>query len=63
MSKKYYSGYRITGFLNFVHRPEFKMLENTMFRQLDLFPSSDDLRETPTLLGPNLNDWNEVSSF
>jgi hypothetical protein len=39
-----------------------KELENTKFRKLDLFPSSDERgRETPTLLGPleraNLNHW------
>jgi hypothetical protein len=27
-----------TGFLNFVHRPEFYKQENTTFRKLDLFP-------------------------
>jgi hypothetical protein len=38
-----------------------KELENTMFQKLELFPSSDKGRETPTLLGPlerlNLNHW------
>jgi hypothetical protein len=29
-----------TGFLDFVHRPEFCKQENTTFRKLDLFPSS-----------------------
>jgi hypothetical protein len=37
------------------------VLENTTFRKLDLFPSSGEGRETPTLLGPleraNLNQW------
>jgi hypothetical protein len=37
-----------------------KYLENTTFRKLDLFPSSSEGRETPTLLGSlegaNLND-------
>jgi hypothetical protein len=28
------------------------MLENTTFQKLDLFPSSGEGRETPTLLGP-----------
>jgi hypothetical protein len=28
-----------TGFLDFVHRPEFYKQENTTFRKLDLFPS------------------------
>jgi hypothetical protein len=27
----------ITGFLGFVHRPEFEILDNTTFRKLDLF--------------------------
>jgi hypothetical protein len=45
---------RITGFINFVHcHPE--------FQKLDLFLSSGEGRETPTLLGPveraNLNHW------
>jgi hypothetical protein len=30
----------ITGFLDFVRRPEFQILENIPFRKLDLFPSS-----------------------
>jgi hypothetical protein len=37
------------------------MVENTRFRKLDLFPSSDEGRETSTLLSPlerdNLNHW------
>jgi hypothetical protein len=32
----------ITGFLDFVHRPEFYKQENTTFRKLDLFPSSGE---------------------
>jgi hypothetical protein len=36
-------------------------LENTTFRELDLFPSSYEERETSTMLGPieraNLNHW------
>jgi hypothetical protein len=43
--------------LDSVHRSEFQILENTMFRKLDLFP-------TPTLMGPleraNLNHWTWV---
>jgi hypothetical protein len=31
-----------TGFLDFVHRPEFYKQENTTFRKLDLFPSSGE---------------------
>jgi hypothetical protein len=38
-------GFRITGILDFVHRPEFEILENTMFRKLDLFPSSGEGNE------------------
>jgi hypothetical protein len=30
----------------------FKQVENMAFRKLDLFPSSRERRETPTLLGP-----------
>jgi hypothetical protein len=33
---------RITGCSDFVHRPIFWKLENTMFRKLDLFPSSGE---------------------
>jgi hypothetical protein len=36
----------------FVYRPEFQVPENTMFRKLDLFPSSYEVRETHTLLSP-----------
>jgi hypothetical protein len=44
---------RITGFSDFFHRPVFWKLENTTFRKLDLFPSSDDGGgKTPTQLGP-----------
>jgi hypothetical protein len=37
---------RINGFSNFAHRPDSKELEdkNTMFRKLDLFPSSGERR-------------------
>jgi hypothetical protein len=31
-----------TGFLDFVHCPEFYKQENTTFRKLDLFPSSGE---------------------
>jgi hypothetical protein len=31
-----------TGFLDFVHRPEFYKQENTTFRKPDLFPSSGE---------------------
>jgi hypothetical protein len=33
---------RITGFLDFVHRPVFYKPDNTTFRKLDLFPSSSE---------------------
>jgi hypothetical protein len=39
-----------TGFLDFVHRPEFYKQENTTFRKLDLFPTSGE-GGAPTLLG------------
>jgi hypothetical protein len=39
-------------FWTFVHRPEFQILENSTFRKLDLFLSSGEGRETPTLLRP-----------
>jgi hypothetical protein len=34
--------YRITGFLDFFHRPVFQRTENTTFRKLDPFPSSGE---------------------
>jgi hypothetical protein len=49
------------GFWTLVHRPEFWMLVTSTFRKLDLFPSSGEGSETPTLLGPleraNLDNW------
>jgi hypothetical protein len=33
---------RVTGFLDFVHRPEFHILENTTIKILDLFSSSGE---------------------
>jgi hypothetical protein len=35
---------RITGYLDFAHRPEFYIVENIAIRKLDLFPSSDEGR-------------------
>jgi hypothetical protein len=47
--------------LDFVHRPEFKILEIRTFRNLGLFPTSREWKETNILLGPlegaNLNRW------
>jgi hypothetical protein len=42
----------IIGFLNFLHRPEIRILENTTFRKRDLFPSWGDGRKKPTVLSP-----------
>jgi hypothetical protein len=42
---------RIAGFLDFVHCPVFKKLENTVFQKPDLFSSSGE-GVTPTLSGP-----------
>jgi hypothetical protein len=39
---------RVTGVMDFVHHPEFYILENLTFQKLDLFPSSDDRREGDT---------------
>jgi hypothetical protein len=54
---------KITGFLDFVHRLEFQVLENTIFWKLDLCPSSDKQWEARTLLGllerANLNHWTD----
>jgi hypothetical protein len=38
--------HRITGLLDFVHRPIFSTLENIMFRKWDLFSSSDERGDT-----------------
>jgi hypothetical protein len=38
--------------MDFVHRQEFYILENTTFWKLDLFPSLGKRKEIPTLLGP-----------
>jgi hypothetical protein len=44
-----------------------KKLENATFRKLDLFPSSGEGGETPTLLDPleraNLNHWRTYASI
>jgi hypothetical protein len=52
---------RITGLSNLFIVQNSKSRENTTFRKLDLFSSSDQGRETPTLLGPlekaTLNQW------
>jgi hypothetical protein len=44
--------HRITGFLDFFHRPIFYRVENTTFRKLDLFPSSGEGREDTYSVGP-----------
>jgi hypothetical protein len=50
---------RITGFLDFAHRPLTYKLENKPFRKVDLFPATGEEMMTHTLLGPieraNLN--------
>jgi hypothetical protein len=48
---------RITLFQDFVHRPEFEILENTTFQKLDLFPSSGEEGGGVTLLSPLDNHW------
>jgi hypothetical protein len=57
---------RITGFLDYVHGPEFKLLENTRFRELGLTPSSGE-EETPTRFVPveksQLSYWKQVFVF
>jgi hypothetical protein len=42
----------ITGFLSFVHHLAFYEHKRTKFWELDLFPSSGEVWETPTLLDP-----------
>jgi hypothetical protein len=49
----------IIGVPDFFHRQERQIIENTTFRKRDLFPPSDEERETPTVLGPVI----EVGSF
>jgi hypothetical protein len=44
--------FRITGLLDVGQGSEFLIVEDTTFRKLDLIPSSDERRETPTLLSP-----------
>jgi hypothetical protein len=38
--------------MNFFDRPEFCIARNTKFLKLDVFPSSGERMETPSLLGP-----------
>jgi hypothetical protein len=51
---------RINGFLDFVHRLEFEVLERTTFQKLHLFPSSGERIKT-SLMGflekPNASHW------
>jgi hypothetical protein len=58
---------KITGSLDFVHCPEYYIIENTTFRKLDLFPSSGEGREITILLFPlervNLNHWTDETFF
>jgi hypothetical protein len=58
--------YTITGVLDFFHCTVFYKLENTTFRKLDLFPSSDEGWKTPQL-GPleraNVNHWPTPARF
>jgi hypothetical protein len=52
--------FRTTGFPDFVHHPEFQILEKT-FWKLDLLASSGEGKGAPTLLGylerANPNHW------
>jgi hypothetical protein len=43
---------RVSGIVEFVHHLELLISENAMFRKLDLFPSSGEWKERPTLLDP-----------
>jgi hypothetical protein len=47
---------RITGFLDFSHRPVFWKIENTTFQKLDPF-RLQTRGKTPTQLGPSLYQW------
>jgi hypothetical protein len=40
--------FKITGILDFVHRPEFKITRKHKFQKLDLFQSSGEWGEPPT---------------
>jgi hypothetical protein len=46
-----YRDSEICAFLDFVYRPEFCIIENSTFREVDLLPSSGEGRDIPTLLG------------
>jgi hypothetical protein len=46
--------------LDFVHRPVFYKLENTTFRKMDLFPSSEG-GKTPTQLDSSPEDGDRSS--
>jgi hypothetical protein len=56
-----YMTLRMIGFLGFVHQWVFWKMKNTMFWILNLFPSSVQGREIPTLVGPleraNSSHW------
>jgi hypothetical protein len=43
--------FRITGLVGFVHRQPLYEIENTPFRKLDLFPSSDEGEENTYSVG------------
>jgi hypothetical protein len=47
--------------VDFVYRPEIKILRNTKFRKLDMFTSAEEGSEKPILLGllerTNLDHW------
>jgi hypothetical protein len=55
----------ICAFMDFVHLPELRVNTKKKFRKLDLFPSSGEGRETPTLLGPleSVERVSEISFF
>jgi hypothetical protein len=48
--RRWYTELRINGFVDYVHRPEFWITnKNTSIREMDLFPSSGEGRETSKL--------------
>jgi hypothetical protein len=60
---KYLLTHTVPNYWVFGHFPSSGILENTTFRKLDLFPSSDEGEKIPTQLGSleraNLNHWTD----
>jgi hypothetical protein len=55
--------FRIIGVMDFVHRSEFQVVENTILPKVDLFPSSGDWRKTFALRLALSKGHNRVDVF